>query len=329
MERFAELQAWIKTALHLPMVRLEPAAADASFRRYFRVQGADSTFIVMDAPPEHEDCRPFVQVAALLRAAGVHAPEVFAQDLQRGFLLLGDLGRQSYLEALNADNADDLFGDALAALIRWQCASRPGVLPAYERTVLCRELQLFPEWYLQRHCGLTLTAPEHAVLEASFRLLEDSALAQPRVYVHRDYMPRNLIVSAPNPGVLDFQDALYGPLTYDVATLFRDAFVSWDAERIHAWRRRYWQQARAAGLPVPEFGEFGRACDWMGMQRHLKVLGIFARLWHRDGKSNYVKDTPRFMNYLRETGGRYHEFTPLLKLLDSMAERTESGVLAG
>lgn len=321
MQRFEELQAWVEGVLRQPEVHLELAAADASFRRYFRVSNTQTTFIVMDAPPEHEDCRPFVQVAALLRAAGVHAPEVLAQDLQRGFLLLSDLGRQSYLDVLDPANADDLFDEALAALIRWQCASRPGVLPVYDRAVLRRELQLFPEWYVQRHCRVTLSAPERAVLEAAFRLLEDSALAQAQVYVHRDYMPRNLMVCEPNPGVLDFQDALYGPLTYDVATLFQDAFISWDVERIQAWRWHYWQQARAADLPVPEFGEFERACDWMGMQRHLKVLGIFARLWYRDRKPGYLKDTPRFLNYVRETGSRYREFSSLLKLLDRVENR--------
>lgn len=321
MQRFEELQAWVEAALHQPGVRLELAAADASFRRYFRVSNTQAAFIVMDAPPEHEDCRPFVQVAALLRDAGVHAPEVLAQDLQRGFLLLSDLGRQSYLDVLTAENADELFGDALTALIRWQRASRPGVLPPYDRALLHRELQLFPEWYVTCHCGVTLTKDESAVMHAAFRMLEDNALAQAEVYVHRDYMPRNLMVCIPNPGVLDFQDARYGPLTYDVATLFQDAFISWDAERIQAWRRAYCEQAHAAGLPIPEFREFERACDLMAMQRHLKVLGIFARLWYRDHKPGYLKDTPRFLRYIRETGSRYREFSLLLKLLDGLENR--------
>lgn len=327
-DRYAQLQSWVAASLHAPLPRLELAAADASFRRYFRAYHAGTTFIVMDAPPEHEDCRPFVQVAALLRAAGVHAPEVLAQDLQQGFLLLSDLGRQSYLEVLNAANADELFGDALSALVRWQAASRPDILPPYERALLHRELQLFPEWYVARHCGVQLTAGEQAGLEALFRLLEDSALAQPQVYVHRDFMPRNLMISTPNPGVLDFQDARYGPLAYDVVTLFKDAFISWDAERVRVWQRHYCEQARAAELPLPAFAEFERACDWIGMQRHLKVLGIFARLWHRDGKAGYIQDAPRFVKYLREAGGRYPEFVPLLKLLDKLEGRALAGVAA-
>lgn len=325
-ERFAELQSWVANALHLRAVKLEPAAADASFRRYFRVYRSGESFVVMDAPPEREDCRPFVRVAALLRNAGVHAPDVMAQDLGRGFLLLSDLGRQSYLDVLTTANAETLFDEAMAALIRWQRVSRPGLLPPYDRTVLHRELQLFPEWYVVRHCGVTLTTAEQARLGSIFSLLENSALAQPQVFVHRDYMPRNLMVSEPNPGVLDFQDALYGPITYDVATLFRDAFISWDEERIRFWRRQYCERALDAGLPVPEFAEFERACDWMGLQRHLKVLGIFARLWHRDGKRGYLEDMPRFLHYVRETGRHYREFTPLLRTLDAIEERAQKGV---
>ncbi|MGH8280431.1 MAG: aminoglycoside phosphotransferase family protein [Gammaproteobacteria bacterium] len=320
-ERFSALQTWVAGALHRPTADLELAAADASFRRYYRVYHAHTSFIVMDAPPEHENCRAFVQVGGLLRAAGLHAPEVFAEDLERGFLLLSDLGRQSYLDVLTSGNADALFAPVLAALVRWQGASYSGVLPLYDRALLRRELELFPEWYLARHCGLRLAADEQAVLEHTFRLLEGSALAEPQVFVHRDYMPRNLMLSSPNPGVLDFQDALYGPLSYDVATLFRDAFISWDAERIAVWRRQYHERARRAGLPVPDFAEFERACDWMGMHRHFKVLGIFARLWHRDGKPKYFKDTPRFVRYLREAGVRYPEFTPFLKLLDALERR--------
>lgn len=323
-DRFRELQAWTVDALQLAAVDLQALPSDASFRRYFRVQHGARSFVVMDAPPAREDCRPYVKVAGLLKAAGLHAPEVLAQDLTRGFLLLSDLGRQCYLDALQRGDADALFADAISALVRWQSSSRPDVLPEYERALLRRELNLFPEWYLARHLGVTLDAAGQAQLESVFALLEDSALAQPRVFVHRDYMPRNLMVSTPNPGVLDFQDALYGPITYDVATLFKDAFISWSAEQIGRWRRQYWQQARAAGLPLPEFGEFTRACDWMGMQRHFKVLGIFARLNYRDGKPDYLKDTRRFLNYVRDTGARYREFTPLLKLLDAVENRAAS-----
>ncbi|HKV97180.1 MAG TPA: phosphotransferase [Gammaproteobacteria bacterium] len=323
-DRFQELQAWTAQALQRAAVDLQALPADASFRRYFRVQDGARSFVVMDAPPAREDCRPYVKVAGLLKAAGLHAPEVLAQDVARGYLLLSDLGRQCYLEALQRGDADTLFADAIGALVRWQSFSRPDVLPEYQRALLRRELNLFPEWYLARHLGVTLDGAGQAQMDSVFGLLEDSALAQPRVFVHRDYMPRNLMVSTPNPGVLDFQDALYGPITYDVATLFKDAFISWSAEQIERWRRQYWQQARGAGLPLPEFGEFERACDWMGMQRHFKVLGIFARLNYRDGKPDYLKDTKRFLNYVHDTAARYREFTPLLKLLDAVENRAAS-----
>ena len=325
-QRLGELQAWVAGALRIPAVMLEAASADASFRRYFRTYAGGRSYIVMDAPPPREDCRPFVRIAGLLQDAGVHAPEILAQDLQRGFLLLSDLGRRTYLDVLNQDNADTLFADAIAALIRWQQASRADALPPYDRALLQRELRLFPDWYVARHLHISLTQAERETLESSFTLLENSALDQPRVYVHRDYMPRNLMLSTPNPGVLDFQDAVYGPITYDVASLFRDAFISWEERQISAWHRQYWQQAGQAGLPVPEFSAFERACDWMGMQRHLKVLGIFARIHYRDGKPDYLKDTPRFLRYVRETGRLYGEFMPLLKLLDALESRVSQTV---
>jgi len=281
----------------------------------------------MDAPPSKEDCSAFVKVAGLLRAAGVHAPEILAQDLTHGYLLLSDLGRQSYIETLNAENADELFADAIAALIRWQRASLPHTLPPYDRALLRRESNLFAEWYVTRHLSVTLTAVEQGILDSTFDLLEDSALAQPQVFVHRDFMPRNLMLSNPNPGVLDFQDALFGPITYDLASLFKDAFISWDEERVRHWRRQYWQEARDTGLPVPAFDELERACDWMGMQRHFKVLGIFARLQYRDGRPDYLKDTPRFLNYVRDTARQYREFRPLLKLLDALESRVRRTVM--
>lgn len=281
----------------------------------------------MDAPPDREDSRPFVQVAELMRAAGVHVPRIIAQDLDRGFLLLSDLGTTTYLKALNADNADPLFSDAMEALLRWQQASRPDVLPAYDETLLRRELDLFPDWYVARHLGHTLTETERATLEAVFRRLLDSALAQPRVFVHRDYMPRNLMVSEPNPGVLDFQDAVYGPITYDVVCLFRDAFISWPEERVLDWCVRYWEQARNTQLPVgDDFGEFYRALEWMGLQRHLKVLGIFARICYRDGKPGYLEDTARFIGYARAVAGRYRELGGLLPLLDALEQRSPRAV---
>ena len=322
MDRYALLQDWLTRQLPGRTFSLAPASADASFRRYFRVTLPDTSLIVMDAPPDQEDCRPFVHVAALMANAGLNVPAVLAQDLTLGFLLLSDLGSTTYLAALNDDNADVLFSDAIDALIRWQLASREGVLPPYDEALLRRELDLFPEWYVRRHLGIELDALQRESLEAVFRLVLSNNLAQPCTFVHRDYMPRNLMLTEPNPGVLDFQDAVYGPVSYDVACLFKDAFVSWEERRVLDWTIRYWERARRAGLPVnSDFGEFYRDFEWMGLQRHLKVLGIFARICHRDGKPAYVKDTPRFLGYVRAVAGRYAPLAPLLRLLDQLADR--------
>ena len=328
--RFCLLAEWLAKVLHSQAFTLAPASEDASFRRYFRVTleasqalapGAQ-TLIAMDAPPPREDCRPFVRVAGLMHDAGVHAPKVVAQDIERGFLLLTDLGPTTYLRALDADNANELFRDATDTLLRWQLATRPGVLPPYDEALLRRELEVFPEWYVGRHLGQELSHDERVALDGIFRTIIASNLAQPVVFVHRDYMPRNLMVSAPNPGVLDFQDAVSGPITYDVASLFRDAFVSWPDERVLDWTIRYWEKARRAGLPVTsDFAEFHRDCEWMGLQRHLKVLGIFARIRHRDGKAGYVEDTPRFLAYVRPVAERYRELAPLARLLDRVEQR--------
>ncbi|HEX5092086.1 MAG TPA: phosphotransferase [Burkholderiales bacterium] len=318
--RLARLTRWIAGPLDGAPCTLAPASADASFRRYFRATLGDGrSFIAMDAPPEHEDCRPFVHVAALLRGAGVHAPEVVAQDLEQGFLLLGDLGTVTYLDALTGENAAELMRDAIAALVKWQLATRPGELPPYDEALLRRELGLFPEWYVGRHLGRSFDAAQAAAWDALCEALVRSALAQPAVYVHRDYMPRNLMVCDPNPGVLDFQDAVTGPITYDIASLTRDAFLSWEEERVLDWAARYWEAARRARLPVEaDFAEFWRAMEWMGLQRHLKVLGIFARLSHRDGKARYVADTPRFVGYARAAARRYAALAPLARLLDEL-----------
>ena len=319
--RHAALERWLAGPLAGPDLRLAPASEDASFRRYFRATLADGrSYVAMDAPPDKEDCRPFVRVAQLLREAGVHAPRVLAQDLAQGFLLLEDLGRTTFLEALNESNADALMRDATAALIRWQRATRPGTLPPYDEALLRRELALFPQWYAARHLARPLDAAQTAAFESVCATLVASALAQPAVYVHRDYMPRNLMRSEPNPGVLDFQDAVSGPITYDIASLTRDAFVSWNEERVLDWAARYWEGAKQARLPVAaDFAEFWRAFEWMGLQRHLKVLGIFARLTHRDGKSKYVADTPRFVGYARGVARRYATLAPLARLLDDLA----------
>jgi aminoglycoside/choline kinase family phosphotransferase len=314
------LERWLSTQLRGARFSLTPASVDASFRRYFRASLDDgASFVAMDAPPDKEDCRAFVHVARLLHEAGVHAPQVRAQDLAQGFLLLSDLGTRTYLQELAPGNAPQLFADATDALIRWQLASRPGELPPYDEALLRREMQLFPDWYVARHLGVALSKDQAERLEQVFALLVKSALAQPKVYVHRDYMPRNLMLSNPNPGVLDFQDAVIGPISYDMVSLVRDAFLSWEEEAVLDWTARYWEKAKGAGLPVEaDFGEFWRAFEWMGLQRHLKVLGIFARINYRDGKPQYLADTPRFLRYARAVAKRYSALAPLNRFLDEL-----------
>jgi len=324
-ERLHALQRWMAALpadLMLQPDSLRPASADASFRRYFRVDArgvAGGTAIAMDAPPPQEDTRPFLHVAGLLHEAGLNAPRVLAQDVRQGFLLLTDLGTTTYLAALNEASADELFGEATDALRRWQLASRDDVLPPYDEALLRRELDLFPEWYLGRHLQLDLKPAQRQMLQALSRQLIDSCLAQPRVFVHRDFMPRNLMVASPGPGILDFQDAVFGPITYDLVSLFRDAFISWPEERVLDWSIRYWEQARRAGLPVAaDFADFYRDFEWTGLQRHLKVLGIFARINYRDGKPQYLADTPRFVAYARTVAMRYRPLAPLARLLDEI-----------
>ncbi|MDR2239892.1 MAG: phosphotransferase [Zoogloeaceae bacterium] len=323
MQRLQLIRDWLAGLFPGQAHDITPASADASFRRYFRVTFEDgASRIVMDAPPEHEDCRPFVRVAGLLRDAGVHVPDVLAQDLAQGLLLLTDLGHTTYLDILDETNADSLFRDALDALIKWQLASRPDALPPYDEALLRRELSLFPDWYVARHLGAPLTAAQQETLERAQALLLRNILAQPTVYVHRDYMPRNLMVCDDNPGVLDFQDAVCGPISYDVASLFRDAFISWEEERILDWTARYWEKAKRAGLPVDaDFSAFYRDMEWMGLQRHLKVLGIFARIRYRDGKPKYLADAPRFLGYAHHTAARYAPLAPLARLLDALEGR--------
>jgi aminoglycoside/choline kinase family phosphotransferase len=331
--RFDALRAWLDRVLPAPIRTIEPASADASFRRYYRItlSGEQSlipggapvrTLIAMDAPPSNEDCRPFVAVARMLADAGLHSPALFAEALDEGFLLLSDLGTRTYLSALTDATAPALYAEATAALIRWQLSSRPGVLPAYDEALLRRELDLFPDWYIAKHVGVPLEPAQRDTLSNTFRRILDNNLAQPRVYVHRDYHSRNLMVSDPNPGVLDFQDAVYGPITYDLVSLLRDAYVDWDEALQIDWAVRYWQRARAAKLPVgDDFGVFWRDFEWMGVQRQLKVLGVFARLYHRDGKDAYLKEMPRVMRYVRKASSRYDELSPLLRLLDLLETR--------
>lgn len=309
---------------------LRPASSDASFRRYLRIDGTTGSFIVMDAPPAHEDVRPFVHVAGLIAAAGLHAPQILAQDADHGFLLLSDLGTQLYLAKLNAavaaaDTAsiDRLMRAAMSTLVSWQQHVDASSLPVYDDALLRRELALFPEWCVQREYGVTWDAEQQATWARICDLLVASALAQPTVAVHRDYMPRNLMVCDHGPGILDFQDAVRGPISYDVASMLRDAFISWDEEQELDFAVRYWQQAHKAGLPVPaDFGEFWKALEWMGLQRHLKVLGIFCRLKHRDSKPAYSADLPRFFAYAHKVATRYEGLGPLARLIEPLMGTT-------
>ncbi len=324
MDRLEHLENWLKHQIPGLPYTLAPASADASFRRYFRVSLPDRSLIVMDAPPEQEDCRPFVHVAELFRDAGVRVPHILAQDLQQGLLLLTDLGGATYLDALNENEAaaDALYAAATGALIDIQLASRPDVLPDYDEALLLREMQLFPDWYVSKHLRTELSGTQAEALNRVFALILRNNLAQPKVFVHRDYHSRNLMAGGDEPGILDFQDAVYGPITYDLVSLFKDAYIHWEEERVLDWTIRYWERAKKAGLPVSrDFAEFYRDFEWMGAQRHIKVLGIFARLCHRDGKENYLKDLPLVMAYLRKTSERYRELHPLLRLLDELENR--------
>jgi aminoglycoside/choline kinase family phosphotransferase len=363
MQRQQLLAEWLYSLFPDEQFTLAPASADASFRRYFRATSASGqTRIVMDAPPQLEDCRPFLHIGKLFEHAGTHVPHVYAQDLEQGFLLLSDLGNTTYLQALNDGSpatVRELYGDATDALIKIQLASRDDELPPYDEALLLREMRLFPEWYIARHLNVTLSDAQSAKLETVFARILANNLAQPRVYVHRDYHSRNLmVIESPlsnslgkstshstrlqttaakslvipqagertneksnfliSPGILDFQDAVYGPITYDLASLFKDAYIRWEEAEIIDWLIRYWEKARKAGLPVHnDFSEFYRDYEWMGVQRHLKVLGIFARLYHRDGKKAYLKDLPLVMSYLRAACVRYIDLKPLLNLLDT------------
>jgi aminoglycoside/choline kinase family phosphotransferase len=326
MERYKAIGTWLGNLFPGKPISLEPASSDASFRRYFRATlGDDGTLIVMDAPPQREDCRPWLHVQQLFHTAGVAVPDVIAQDLEQGFLLLSDLGSTTYLDKLiDADQkpVSTLYMDALKAVVAIQSASKPGQLQAYDRHLLQRELDLFPEWYVSRHLGIKLDQKQQIQLASVFELILASNLAEPQVYVHRDYHSRNLMVIDAGPGIIDFQDAVYGPISYDLASLLKDAYIEWEEEQTLDWLIRYWEMARKAGLPVrSDFADFYRDYEWMGVQRHLKVLGIFARLYHRDGKEGYLKDMPLVAKYLRAACERYSELTPLRKLLDQLEDK--------
>ncbi|MDM0111764.1 phosphotransferase [Variovorax sp. J22R133] len=334
--RAQAFEAWL--ARIAPSQKLQPttvrlASADASFRRYFRIDasGDAATRIVMDAPPDKENSAPFVKVAQLMSQAGVSAPQVLDWDQDHGFLLLDDLGTQTMLDVIDPANpqaARPMYDEAIEALVRWQLSSKPGVLPPYDEALLRRELALFPDWYVAKHRSTPIEGKLAETLSHAFDLIVRSNLAAPSVFVHRDFMPRNLMVRPGSGvlGVLDFQDAVYGPITYDIASLMRDAFLSWDEEFVIDVTVRYWEAARKAGLPVDDdFGDFYRAVEWMGLQRHLKVAGIFARLTLRDGKPRYLADTPRFLAYIRATANRYRQLGPLLKAIDEI-EGIEAGI---
>ena len=344
-QRERAFEAWLRdiSASHgLDGASLRPASADASFRRYFRIDARQGSLIIMDAPTQQEDSQPFVTVAGLMAAAGLRVPMVLDWQQQHGFLLLTDLGPRTMMQAIDPGGdpgaCQALYLQAVEQLLLWQKASRPDLLPPYDEPLLRRELELFPAWYLQRHRAQDVVAEMRATLDTAFTCITAQNLSWPRVFVHRDFMPRNLMLptqpagapaAATEPdmrlGLLDFQDAVYGPVTYDIASLLRDAFLSWDEEFVLDITIRYWEKARAAGLPVgADFGEFYRGVEWMGLQRHLKVAGIFARLSLRDGKPRYLADTPRFIGYIRSTAGRYRELKPLLRLIDRVEEISSS-----
>ncbi|OWT71591.1 MULTISPECIES: aminoglycoside phosphotransferase family protein [unclassified Achromobacter] len=328
-----QIRQWLLSLpadLGLDVASLAPASSDASFRRYFRLNAAAGSLIVMDAPPEREDCRPFIHVAGLLGDAGLNVPRILAQDLAQGLLLLTDLGRDTYYQRIQAGLPDaelqTLYRQALAALVRVQQAATTG-LPTYDTPRLAAELELFPEWYVGQHHGMQLDATTRQSLDRIFALLSASNGAQPPVLVHRDFHSPNLMVCdedryGPNPGVIDFQDALAGPITYDLASLVTDARTTWEEPQQLDWAIRYWEMARAAQLPVDaDFADFHRAYEWMSLQRNLRILGVFARLHHRDGKAGYLAHIPRVNAYVRQVAARYGVFTPLLRLLDKLDDR--------
>jgi N-acetylmuramate 1-kinase len=323
--RLQLLERWLEAVFGDRHFQITVASADASFRRYFRIARGGETFIAMDAPPDKEDMAPYVRIAGMLVDIGVNAPRVLHQDPVQGFLLNTDLGSRTYLNELkDPERVDSLYGDALSALVTIQAkgARHARTLPPYDATVLQREMALFPEWFCERHLGLGLSSAETQTMQRMFEVLTAETLRQPPVFVHRDYHSRNLMVGdgqryGANPGILDFQDALQGPVTYDLVSLLRDCYVCWPIERVHGWVRRFRDEAQAAGVGVgSSTNEFQRWFDFMGIQRHLKVLGIFARLWHRDGKPGYLKDLPLTLRYVRDVVDAYPELAPLKKLID-------------
>ncbi len=328
MERQTQLKIWLSEFSSLYGLKsdtLEHASADAGFRQYFRIEGASQSFIVMDCPKEKDSMKSFVKIRNLLASTGVNVPEIFKVDYERGFMLLSDLGTTTYLDVIDESNADILMNDATNALVTIQSKADASGLPKYDAALLRKELELFPEWFLEKHLKIQLSETERKLIDGVFDLIIAKNMDQPYVFVHRDYMPRNLMVEKENnPGILDFQDAVYGPISYDIASLCRDAFISWEEHRILDWTIRYWDKARKANLPVrSDFGQFWEDVEWMGLQRHLKVLGIFARLNYRDGKEKYLADTPRFIEYVSKTAKRYDALKPLSKIIDRIQNTEE------
>ncbi|HCP77645.1 MAG TPA: aminoglycoside phosphotransferase [Pusillimonas sp.] len=332
--RLTQLKEWLQPktpALGIALETLEPASSDASFRRYFRIQAHDRTLVVMDAPPTQENCEPFLHVTALLRDVGLNVPTILAQDLQQGFLLISDLGPQTYYQAIQSGLSDDIlqarYREALSALATMQTAKMHG-LPVYDESRMLAELSLFPEWYVERHCNATLTQQEREDLDTLFQTLETDNVRGAKVLVHRDFHSPNLMLcSEPrfgaNPGIIDYQDAVAGPITYDIASLVMDARASWEEPQQLDWAIRYWQEALKLKLPVDtDFTDFHRAYEWMGLQRNLRILGVFARLSLRDGKHHYLDHIPRVMTYVRQVAERYIQFKPLLRLLDRLEGKT-------
>ena len=329
-QRLTALTAWLATLNMVQVDTRRAASADASFRRYFRLDVVPAlraklgdTLIAMDAPPDRENVPAFIHVQGLLLAAGASAPAIVAQDVPNGFLLLSDLGTTTYLQRLTVDNAPVMYSDAVDTLIKFQLTSQPGVLPDYDRAFLLRELNLFPEWFVSKHLGVTMTDAQQAQLDKVFEAIISNCLAQQQVFMHRDFHSRNLMfLEHGNPGVLDFQDAVFGPVTYDLGSLLRDAYVQWDEEMVLDWVVRYWQRAKQLGLPVnPDIDAFYQDFEFMALQRHLKILGIFCRLNYRDGKANYLGDLPTVIDYVRKTANRYIVLKPLARLLDAFENK--------
>ncbi len=317
LERHALRLQWARAVLTAPDIALLPASSDASFRSYWRTVGAQPERIVMDAPPEREDLGPWLEVGRRLRGAGLNAPQVLAQNLDDGFLLLSDLGNRLLLPALDELSVNPHYQAAMQSLLRMQCAIDSSDLPAYDERRLVSEMELLPTWFLQRHLGIDIACEQWDVIEVAFRSLVISAQAQPPVFVHRDFHSRNLMLTDVGLGIIDFQDAVRGPITYDLVSLLRDCYVEWPRAQVEAWVEQYRQQAVAAGLTAADAARFLRWFDLMGLQRHIKVLGIFCRLWYRDGKAGYLADLPRVWRYTRDVGRRYPDIAPLIELIDA------------